>query len=136
MEELSAAEIFVRGVWAGIVPDAQDTSWVERLAAQEGDDRPLGDYGPLVRRMLDAGLTAEEIARFARIVGFEVAFGICYHLTDPVASYESFDDGADEIAWDVYRVDYETDSPIEPIMGMHEILHTADPTGNEMRPPG
>ncbi len=135
MAELRAEEVFVRGVWAGMIPDTQDTSWVERLAAQEGADRPLGDYGPLVRRMLDAGLTAQEIARFARIVGFEVAFGVCYHLTDPVASHESFGDDTEEVIWELYRVDPETDEPIEPILGMHEILLMADPTGDEMRPP-
>ena len=125
----------MRGVWAGIIPDTTDTSWVERLAAQEGDTRPLGDYGPLVRRMLEAGLTTEEIARFARIVGYEVAFGFCYHLADPVASYERFDDNQAEIAWELYRVDPETDEPVERMWGMHEILLTADPTGDEMRPP-
>lgn len=134
MAEPSAEEIFVRGVWAGTIPDTEDTSWVERLAAQEGDDGPLGDYGPLVRRMLDLGLTAHEIARFARIVGYEVAFGICYHLADPIASYERFDD-EDEIAWDLYRVDPDTDEPLEQMWGMHEILLTSDPTGQEMRPP-
>ncbi|MCP3936642.1 MAG: hypothetical protein GY708_14845 [Actinomycetia bacterium] len=135
MAEPSAEEIFVRGLWAGIIPDTQDISWVDRVAAQEGDDRPLGDYGPLVRRMLEAGVAAHDIARFARIVGYEVAFGVCYHLADPVASYEQFNDDAREIAWELYEVDPDTDEPIGRIWGAHEILLGADPTGQEMRPP-
>jgi hypothetical protein len=33
-----------------------------------------------------------------------VAFGLCYHLGDPIASYEGFNDGAPEIAWGLFRV--------------------------------
>lgn len=133
VSQTDPAEVFVRGVWT-IIPDAADVSWVDRLADQAGDDGPMGDYGPLVRRFLDAGMTPQEIARFARIVGYEVAFGFCYHLDDPNASYEGFVD-EDEIAWALNEIDPVSDEVVGPILGMYESLLTADPTGNEMRPP-
>lgn len=133
MSQPDPAEVFVRGVWT-LIPDAADASWVDRLAAQAGDDGPLGDYGPLVRRFLDAGITTQEIARFARIVGYELAFGLCHHLDDPVASYEhSADQNA--IDWALSEVDPLSEEVVGPILGTHELLLTADPTGNEMRPP-
>ncbi len=133
MPQPDPAEVFVRGVWT-LIPDTADTSWVDRLATRAGDDRPLGDYGPLVRRFLEAGLSTQEVARFARIVGYEVAFGLCYHLDDPVASYEGFDDES-EVAWGLYEIDPRSDDVVEPIVCVYERLLSADPTGEEMRPP-
>ena len=77
-------------------------------------------------------LSPEEIARFARIVGYYVAFGMCYHLGDPNASYEDFDDDTPEIEWDLYEV--ENDKPTTLISCVHEHLLMADPSGREMRP--
>ena len=59
------------------------------------------DYGSLVRKMLSAGISSAEIARFAKIVGYQVAFRICYHLGDPNVSYESFDDTVRKFEWDL-----------------------------------
>ena len=123
--------VFVRGVWR-IIPSEDDTSWIEKVAREPADDSPCGDYGSLVRKMLNAGLSPEEIARFARIVGYYVAFGMCYHLGDPNASYEDFDDDTPEIEWDLYEV--ENDKPTTLISCVHEHLLMADPSGREMRP--
>lgn len=132
MTEASPEELFVRGLWSGVIP-SHDPSWVGRVAAQEPDERPLGDQSAIVRRMLDAGVTERDIARFARIVGYEVAFGCCYHLDDPAGADADLDD---DVAWGLFRIDPETDEPREPMTGIYELLLGADPTGTEMRPPG
>jgi hypothetical protein len=125
--------VFLRGVWAKI-PDEADVSWVDRLAAQPPSDLPLGDMGPLVRKMRDAGMTAEEVARFAKLVGYETAFGIMYHLDDPNASYEGFPPEPERLRWRVYLIDPDSEEPREPLLGLHEPLLSMDPTGREMFP--
>ena len=117
-----------------MIPPTDDLAWVERAAALPVEsDRPLGDLGALVRRMLDAGLEAQEIARFARIVGYETAFGLCYHLADPSASYEGFPDEDEELAWGLFLVD-QSGQPTAPLLGAHESILSMDPSGREMRP--
>ena len=81
---MSPEEDFVRGVWM-TVPSEDDTAWIKRVAALPRTDQPLGDYGALVKRMLECGISEYEIARFAKIVGYETAFGITYLLEDPLA---------------------------------------------------
>jgi hypothetical protein len=105
------------------------------VAAQPITGDPLGDFGPIIDRMLAAGVSAAEIARFAKIVAYETAFDFCCHLTDPVASYESFDDDPGEIEWGLFELDLITGEPIRPILGLHEDILGLDPSGNEMRPP-
>ncbi|MEM9891317.1 MAG: hypothetical protein AAF962_10690 [Actinomycetota bacterium] len=134
MERLSPSDLFVRGVWQ-IVPDTENLTWVDRAANLAASDEPLGDYGPLMRRFLEAGISHADIARFARIVGYQVAFGLCYYLGDPHQAYEGFDDEQDEVTWELFNTDPDTDEPRQPLPGIHESLLSADPTGSEMRPP-
>ena len=126
-------EVFLRGVWHSMIPRTDNTAWVERLAALPASDEPLGDLGPVVRRMLDAGVTVDDVARFARITGYETAFGLCYHLDDPHASYEDVDDDGEELAWGLFLVDG-SGEPTKPVVGLHESILSLDPSGREMRP--
>ncbi len=127
-------EVFLRGVWRSMIPRTDDLGWVERVAALPLEpDRPLGDFGALVRRMLDAGLGAHEIARFAQIIGYETAFGLCCHLEDPIASYEGFPDDGEERSWGLFVVD-RSGEPTTPLAGLHESILSMDPSGREMRP--
>ena len=127
---------FLRGIWQNVIP-RPEREWVERAAAVERTADPLGDFGPLVKKMLDHGMTPEEVARFAQIVGYETAFGLLYHLDDSSASYDAMpNNAAEEHCWQLFSVDPETDEPIESVGGMHESLLSADPSGREMRPPG
>ena len=127
-------EVFLRGVWNAVIPSS-DPEWVERVAALEGDTEPLGDYGPLLKKMLDHGLSPAEVARFAQIIGYGVAFGMLSHIDDNVASYEGLPDARDEYFWQLYAVDPETLEPISTLTSLNESLLTEDPSGREMRPP-
>jgi hypothetical protein len=130
---MTPEEIFLRGVWS-MIPDETDVSWVDRLAKQPLSGKPLGDFGALVKKMRDAGITVNEIARFAKLIGYETAFGIMYHLGDPNASYEGFPPEGEELRWQLYLIDPESEQPREPLLGLHESLLSMDPSGREMRP--
>ena len=126
-------EVFLRGVWHSMIPRIDDLAWVERVASLAGTDEPLGDLGPIVRRMLDAGVSPGDVARFAQITGYETAFGICCHLDDPYASYEDANDDEDELAWGLFLID-DSGKPTMPLVGLHESILGMDPSGREMRP--
>ena len=130
---MTPKEIFLRGVWAKI-PDEADTSWVRRVAKQPASGSPLGDFGTLVKKMRDAGIKDQEIARFAKLIGYETAFGIMYLLGDPHASYEGFPPEPEQLHWQLYLIDPESEAPGEPLLALHESLLSMDPSGREMRP--
>ena len=133
-DDADPTDLFVRGLWK-IIPDEKDASWVLRLAGNAPSHGPLGDYGSIVREMLDKGVSPGTIARFARIVGYETAFGICYHLDDPNASYEGFPEVEERISWGLCRIDPDSGEPLEHLDSGHERLLMAAPDGREMRPP-
>ena len=126
-------EIFLRGAWK-CVPDDSDSDWVNQIADQEWADEPLGDFGPIIREMLDKGVAASKIARFAKIIGYESIFSLCYHLSDPITSHKESSEEIDEVAWGLYQVNPELDEPIRPMLGLHESMLSMDPSGREMRP--
>jgi hypothetical protein len=130
---LTPKQIFLRGVWSKI-PDEANVSWIRRLATQPPSDRPLGDLGTLVKKMLDAGITASEIARFAKLIGYETAFGIMYLLEDPHASYEGFPPEPEKMLWRLFLIDRESGDAGEPLRALHESILSMDPSGREMRP--
>jgi hypothetical protein len=130
---MTPKQIFLRGVWAKI-PDEAKVSWVRRVAKLPPSDGPLGDLGPLVKKMLDAGLTAGEIARFAKLIGYETAIGIMYLLEDPHACYEGFPPEPEQLQWRLYLIDPESKEPGETLRALHESLLSMDPSGREMRP--
>jgi hypothetical protein len=130
---MTPVEIFLRGVWT-FVPDEEDTSWVKNVAQQPSNNGPLGDYGAIIRRMLQAGVSVQDIARLSRITGYETAHDILYHLDDPNFSYEGFPEGEHRLFWRLEAFDDETEEPIGPLIGLHESFLSMDPNGREMRP--
>jgi len=133
---MSPRELFLRGLWARI-PSDEETDWVRNVAKIPRTNAPLGDDGEIVRRMLAAGVSEQDVARFARIVSYEAVFRVLYYLGDPNAAYEGFTDEQPKLYWGgLQAFDATTDSPAGELSGLHESLLSADPTGREMRPPG
>ncbi|MBB3698494.1 hypothetical protein KMW28_15970 [Flammeovirga yaeyamensis] len=131
---MTEQEIFLRGVWK-MIPDEEKTDWVEQIAEYKLDKtEPLGDYGSLIKSMLDKGVTASEIARLCKIIGYESVFSVLYHLEDPTASFEDFDESEETLHWGLYSIDPETEKPKEGIWSLHEYFLSMDPSGREMRP--
>jgi hypothetical protein len=73
-------------------------------------DRPFGDTGAAIERMLAAGVSRRDLSLVLRHAAYEAAFGTLYSLSDP-------------------GVDDDTD-----IGGLYEELLGADPSGMEGRP--
>ena len=130
---MAPQEVFLRGLWR-MVPDEEDTGWVSRVAAQAASNEPLGDLPKLVQEMRDAGLEDAKIARFAKLMAYETAFGMLYHLEDPNASYTGAEPDEKRLEWELYLRDQETGKPTEPLNALHEFFLSMDPTGREMRP--
>ena len=95
--------------------------------------QPLGDYGSLVKRMLDCGISEYEIARFAKITSYETAFGLMYLLEDPAAGFADISN-PENVSWGLFQTNPETDKPVERLTSMHECILRMDPSGREMRP--
>jgi hypothetical protein len=129
---MSPEEVFVRGAWMK-VPSEDDTTWVRRIAGLPSTNQPLGDYGVLVKRMLECDVSEYEIARFAKIVGHETAFGIAYLLDDPSAGFAATSN-PEGVSWRLYQVDERTERPTQPLIGPRELMLSMDPSGREMRP--
>ena len=129
---MSPEEIFVRGMWMTVLSE-EDVTWVSRMSELPLKNEPLGDYGALIKRMLDCGVSEYEIARFAKIVSYETAFGIAYLLEDPAAGFQATSN-PENVSWALYRTDEVTDQPIEPLTGLRELVLGMDPSGREMRP--
>jgi len=127
---MSAESDFIQGVWE-IIPD-ESPEWVERVASRKGDQGPLGDYSTILRFMLDKGVPPEMIARFARIVGYETAFGLLCFAGDPGYLNQAVDF---EYNWGIRVFDPQSERIIGSLEGVYESLLTADPSGREMRPP-
>jgi hypothetical protein len=79
------------------------------------------------------GVSEYEIARFAKIIGYETAFGIAYLLDDPSAGFTETAN-PEGVLWRVYHVDEATEQPARPLTAPHELMLSADPSGREMRP--
>jgi hypothetical protein len=128
---MNPREIILRDVWEYIA-DEDDLSWIDNVASQPADNRPMGDFGEITRRMLAAGISKRDIARFAKINGYEAAFGVLYKLEGDNGT----DDKEPTIYWKLQAFDAVTDRPIEAgLGGLHESVLSADPTGREMGPP-
>jgi len=134
--QMKLREAILRDVWKYIA-DEEDLSWIDDVASRSADEGPMGDFAAIMRRILAAGISKQDIARFAKISGYEAAFGALYILDGgTLGDDEITDDDGKEIGWRVQAFDYATDQPIDAgIRGLHESILSADPTGREMRPP-
>lgn len=123
---------FIQGLWKSI-PSDSDVSWVHNLATLPASDKPCGDLTDLVRKMISAGISKEDVARFAKITAYDAVFSMCYYLDDYFDAKEFFEPGFDG-GWGLFETN-EEDLPIAPLGGLHEMLISGDPSGREMRPP-
>ena len=121
---------FIEQVWEQI-PDEENLTWLDNIATIKASNSPMGDYGDITRRMFAAGISKQDIARFAKCTAYETAFGILSVLDG------DFDvDDEDEAAffYQVRAIDEESEKSIGTLESMHESLQSADPTGRDMRP--
>ena len=130
MDTEEIRQAFVKGLW-NIIPNEEETEAILNASQLPHDRGSCGDYNMLVKQMLDVGISADMIARFEKLVGYEVAAGICYYLEDPDLACE-FVEEPDDLEWTLFSS--KDCEPIDRLAGLHESLMSADPSGREMRP--
>ncbi len=127
--------VFLRQAWLSVIADG-DTSWIEPQI-QDAERRPRepgAGIGPALKRMLEAGVSREDIAEVVRVMQWRVLAGIAYQLADPgVVEYPS--DETPRVKWTLFEVD-DDGQPLHLIDALHECVLDTDPTGREMRPKG
>ena len=128
-----AAHLFSLAVWT-LIPDEEDLSWVDRVTKSPrtttaGGDYQGSDYGALVQKMLDHGISKYEVARFAKIVGYNVAQQMCCCLADSTIIDE--DSLPERLEWGLYKT--ENNVPTKRI-DLDWELADLDPSRRSMKP--
>jgi hypothetical protein len=126
--------LFLRQAWK-LVIDENGRDWISDRRQIDTHD-PGGDISPAIERILAAGADESDLTRVVRIMQWEILFGLCYLLDDPV--YLRDDRGviekeAGDILWSLFQVD-DNGYPVTEIGGLHESVLETEPTGREMRP--
>jgi hypothetical protein len=83
--------------------------WVDNLvrSSEKNPNEPFADVGVILKRLLAAGVSKQDLNFISRFVAYEASFGTLFLLEDP---------GVDESAM------------------LHESLLSADPSGKAGRP--
>jgi len=119
--------LFLRQAWKLVVSD-NDSSWIAKTR-QVDSNKPGGDAGPAITRLLAAGGQEEDLTKIVRVMQWRLLSGLCRLLDDPgIVESE-----AGDTAWRLFQVD-ERDHPIAMMGGLAESILETDPTGREMRP--
>jgi len=119
--------LFLRQAWKLVISD-NDTNWISKMF-QVNPNKPGGDIGPPIARLLAAGGQESDLTKVVRVMQWRLLFGLCQLLDDP----GNIESEAGDIAWRLFQVD-EGDHPIAMMGGLAESVLETDPTGREMRP--
>ena len=123
-----AAHLFSLAVWT-LIPDEEDLSWIDRARKYPRSNHIGGDKGALVKKMLDHGISKYEVARFAKIVGYNVAQQMCCCLADSTIIDE--DSLPERLEWGLYKT--ENNVPTKRI-DLDWELADLDPSRRSMKP--
>src|SRR5262245_60462927 len=118
--------LFLRQAWR-LVLKSDNTAWIDN--SKKIDKGPGGEIGPALNRLLALGANPRDLTAIARVMQWELLFGLCYLLDDP----GELEDEVRDFAWGLFQVD-EDGRPIAPIGSLHESVLETDPTGQEMTP--
>lgn len=119
--------LFLRQAWK-LVVNNNDSNWIREMR-QIDPDKPGGDIGPAITRLLAAGGQEGDLTKIVRVMQWRLLSGLCQLLDDP----GNIGSEAGDIAWRLFQVD-EVDHPIAVIGGLAESVLETDPAGREMRP--
>lgn len=127
--------VFLRQMWKSVTPEG-DSTWIEEaIAGAERRSRdPGASLGPILKRMLAAGLSREDISEFARVMQWQTLAGIAYQIDDSsIVSYPS--ESTPPVHWALCEVTEEGEVK-HIIDALHESVLDVEPSGREMRPKG
>jgi len=131
---------FMQAIWT-LITDEEDGQLIIDTAENyyKGHPRhnlrkgPCDDLGDLLKSFLDAGIPAKSIARYQKIVEFNILSDLLYMIDDPYNAIEAAEHLDESEYWGVFKLD-EDGRPIEKLNALHEPIIGYDPTGREMRP--
>ncbi len=120
---------FYRGIWKWI-PDDDDSGWVLRSA---NSPYQRDEENELLKLFIESGVPPEKIARYAKLLSYEMAFRILHYLGDP--PYDNLGDlnNDEELNWRVAV--FRDDAEVEEVFTLDApSLQEYDPTGRDMEP--
>ena len=125
--------LFLRQAWK-LVIDENGRDWISERR-QIDTNKPGGDIGPAIERILAAGADESDLTRVVRIMQWEILFGLCYLLDDPdfLRDDRGIIEEAGDVLWGLFQVD-DNGYPVTEIGGLHESVLQTEPAGREMRP--
>lgn len=97
--------LFLKQAWKLVVRD-NDSSWISEMH-QFDSNKPGGDAGPAIARLLAAGGRKDDLTKIVRVMQWRLLSGLWQLLDDP----GNIDSEAGDIAWRLFQVD-ESDHPI------------------------
>lgn len=127
--------VFLRQMWQNVVREG-DTSWIETeiTQAERRPRDPGASVGPILKRMIAAGVSREDIAEFARVMQWQTLAGIAYQIDDSGSvSYPS--EKMPNVHWALCETT-EDGEVLHIIDALHESVLDVEPSGREMRPSG
>lgn len=108
---MATREEFLAQLWRDVINAPMTGDWIDNTIAlnNRSPDAPFADLGPVLERLLAAGVDRRDLSLIARAVSYDTVFSVLYMLGDP---------GVDR-----------DDNKM-----MHEELLTSDPSGSDGRP--
>lgn len=125
--------LLLRRIWPDFINiwSFKTEEWVHRqiAAAEKSPNGHFADAGAALKRMVEAGVAANDIASLVRMVAYETAFNVM-HLID-----EGHDAEASEQSpgWILMETNTSGEITGRDVGGLHESLLTMDPSGREGR---
>lgn len=122
-----------------LVRSEDDCTWVNDLANERNKDNydhdtPCGDLSDLVNEFLDAGISPKALARYTKLIQYELLFGFSYMLNDPYNELIAADIEMSE-SWGLFqRKENDIDAITGDIRAGHVPLLGGDPSQREMEP--
>jgi hypothetical protein len=125
-----ARHTFLKGAWAGIVPD-DDLSWIgeQEGSSKPGSKQPYAGVADAIRKLKAQGTDMRALAEIVRGMQAQLLFHIAYQLSDP----DSVAGNDGSIGWALVEASEDGEFGRE-ISGLHESVLGTDPTGRDMRP--
>ena len=121
--------VVLRTMWAAIDSWRDDSrQWTSNIisTAEKNPQGYFGDAGMAVKRMLEAGVSLEDIGRVARFVSYESTFSVVDRI-DEGGDHE-LDDAP---GWALVEIDPQGNVTGRFVSGLHEDLLTLDPSGRD-----
>jgi hypothetical protein len=119
---------FAKALWEGVVNE-NNLDWVDKEIkfAEENPKATGAQIGPIMKEMLDKGVSRESIIELIRVMQY-----FCIYRTCSIIDGSSSPD-VPITDWTLYQTD-KNGKPVAIIQGLHEVIMSLDPTGREMDP--